>query len=116
MKPADLREFAEQLYLSGGPDADFGKEIIETIDEADRTEGYDAIVEDLDKAVPETLKGKEHWRQLEWLTDRSNLLEEIQGDMIPEYAERLKMAGIDCTDTDDIIRALLERLPTEYDL
>lgn len=112
----DLRDFAEKLYVSGtAQEAEFAKEILDNLDEVERTAGYGEILDTINRAMPDKLKG-EHWRQLEYLEDRSERLEEIEGGIIPGYAGRLKMAGIECTDTDDIIRALLDRLPTEWGL
>lgn len=113
----DLREFAENLYVSGtAQEMEFGKEILDSIDHMDRLDTCEELLEQMREYLPKHKKEINEPAQIEWLGDRSNLLEEIQDEIIPEYAERLKMAGIDCIDTDDIIRALLDRLPTEWDL
>lgn len=118
MKPLDLREWGEQLRVSAPNEiAEFAKEIIELYDGAERTADYDEICEALNEAMPASLKGNEHWRQIEYLTDRDNLLSETE-NLIPDYADRLKMAGIETKGRalDDIFGDLLERLPTEWDL
>lgn len=75
----DLRDFAEKLYVSGtAQEAEFAKEILENLDEVERIAGYDEILETIDKAMPDNLKGGEHWRQIEYLTGRSDLLGEIE--------------------------------------
>lgn len=118
MKPLDLREWGELLRVSAPNEiAEFAKEIIELYDGAERTADYDEICEALNEAMPASLKGNEHWRQIEYLTDRDNLLSETE-NLIPDYADRLKMAGIETKGRalDDIFGDLLERLPVEWDL
>ena len=116
MKPLDLREFAEKLYVSGSADADFGKEIVEYID-GDMTEGYFALCDDIDYYLKDSPPLKEYGAKLQFLGDRSDLVSEIE-NLIPDYADRLKMAGIETKGRalDDIFGDLLERLPSEWDL
>ena len=118
MKPLDLREWGELLRVSAPNEiAEFAKEIIELYDDAERTADYDEILECLKKLLPQNLHGKEIWRQFEYVEDRLNLLFETE-NLIPEYADRLKMAGIETKGRalDDIFGDLLERLPVEWDL
>ena len=113
MTPLDLKEYAERLRLKG---SEFANDILDLIDAGDRLDTCEELLDQLSGYLPKPVKEWNEPAQVEWLGDRSERLEEIEGDIIPEYAERLKMAGIECTDTDDIIRALLDRLPTEWDL
>lgn len=111
----DLRDFAEKLYVSGtAQEAEFAKEILEYID-SDMTENYHGLCEEIEVQGGEACEGKTPIKIIEFLGDRDCVLADID-DMISEYAEPLKMAGIEAVDVDDIIRTLLERLPTEWDL
>lgn len=118
MKPLDLREWGEQLRVSAPNEiAEFAKEIIELYDDAERTADYDEILECLKKLLPQNLHGKEIWRQFKYVEDLLNLLFETE-KLIPEYADRLKMAGIETKGRAlaYIFGDLLERLPSEWDL
>lgn len=111
----DLRGFAEKLYVSGtAQEAEFAKEILDYID-SDMTEAYGLLVDEIEVQGGVACKGKTPIKIIEFLGDRDCVLADID-DMISEHAEFLKMAGIEAVDVDDIIRALLERLPTEWDL
>lgn len=115
----DLRDFVERLYVSGtAPEAEFAKEILENLDEVERTAGYDEIVESVKKLVPEKLHGKEIWRQFEYIEERLDMLLSIE-TIIAESRERFVMAEIE-TDkrdgADDVVAKLVDRLPWEFDL
>jgi hypothetical protein len=116
MKPADLREFAEKLYVSAPRHAEFAKEILDLLDLV-AEQAHEDLVAEIETQGDKACKGKTPMQTVEYLGDRDSLLMDIE-DMIPEYEERLEMAEIDFknVDVDDVIRALFERLPTEYDL
>lgn len=112
----NLRDFAEKLYVSGtAQEMQIANDILFYID-FDMTESYHELCEEIDYYLKDGPPLKEYGAKVEYLGDRSNLLQEIEDEIDSDYTERLKMAGIEATDVDDIIRALLDRLPTEWDL
>jgi hypothetical protein len=112
MRPLNLQEFAEDLRVSA-PDfrtADFADEILELVElEKEVAEPYSELCVDLDNYAPKALEGKPA-KAVEWLGDRSNLLEEIE-----KLLEDAGRKG----DVDDVVKAMLEELTPdepEYDL
>jgi hypothetical protein len=80
VRPLNLKEFAENLRVTA-PDfitADFADEILELVElEKEVAEPYSELCVDLDNYAPKALEGKPE-KAVEWLGDRSNLLEEIE--------------------------------------
>lgn len=87
MTPLTLREFADNLRMSGDwREAEFADEILTLIDiEEEVSEPYGTLCDDLEHYAPEH-RGNPA-KALEWVGDRSNLLAEIE--------EQLKEAGRD---------------------
>lgn len=115
MKPLDLREYAENLRVSGtGDEPEFGREILEYVDFAETAE-HEELCEDLQHYCPDNLHDKPRM-MAEWLGGRHHVLTEIT-DIFAQHSERFQMAGISLEqDPDDIVKALCSLLPTEYDL
>lgn len=90
MKIFSLKEFAHNLYNTGNTqEMEFAKEILGNLDFVENSR-HDEICEDLDTYA----KGRgEPIKQVEWLGDRSNLLEEIE--------DHLTNAGYVAKGTDD---------------
>jgi len=108
MKPLNLREYAESLRIQGNHFAD---EILRLCDWRDEVEPvYSRLIDDLEyyargRDVPNDLE-----KQLEWLGDRSHLLDEI-ADMLDQSGRNRDVADEvrDLIDTVDILKALLIR-------
>jgi vacuolar-type H+-ATPase subunit I/STV1 len=81
MQLLNLREWLESLGSVnneyGVDNAEFIREALEMLDGEAEREAWATHCEDLDHAAPDELKGKPD-KALEWLTDRSNLLDEIR--------------------------------------
>ena len=79
MEPLTLKEFAENLRLSGSwREMEFADEILQLITlEDDVAEPYSELCGDLEHAAPDGLKEKPA-KALEWLVDRSDMLGEIE--------------------------------------
>lgn len=99
MKPADLREFAEKLYVTAPRHEEFAKEILELLDrEAE-------MVEELEhhcQAVPAI---KDPLKMIEYLGDRDDVLTEIE-KKITDTAPILRRWGIPARaikDVDDTV-------------
>lgn len=118
MKPADLREFAEKLYASTHPDADFGKEILELLGLVEVEETHIELCKELASYVPKEWENRKPSAQVERLGDRSDLLEEIE-DVISKNKELLEGNGIAIgvgRDAAETVLAIVESLPKVYDL
>jgi predicted CopG family antitoxin len=78
MKPHTLEEFAQELRLKGDyREADFADEILALLDiEEEVAEPYSNLCDDLNNAAPKGLEDKPE-KQMEWVIDRSNELDEI---------------------------------------
>ncbi len=101
MQPINLREFAEQLRLGDDPGAKFADEILALIDlEADVAEPYFTLCDDIKHHTDKRVEGDEA-KRVEWLGDRSDLLDEID--------ELLKGDGR-TGDPDDEVKALIGSL------
>lgn len=106
MKALTLEEFATNLRVRGDwRESDFGTEILELIDMRETVEEpYYTLCDDVAHYAPADLKENTP-RALEWLGDRSGLLEEIERQFTdagrePEGTE----------DVGDVVRGLLEDL------
>ncbi len=111
MKPADLREFAEKLYLTAPRHEEFAKEILELLDrEEDSVEAE--MIEELEhhcQAVPAI---KDPLKMIEYLGDRDDVLTEIE-KKITDTAPILRRWGIPARaikDVDDTVGDLLDLL------
>lgn len=109
MQPHTLKEFAEQLRLSGDyREAEFADEILTLIDlETDVAEPYWDLCADLDHSAPVDLKGNPA-KAMERLNDRSDVLAEIEKHL----TNAQEMAGLEglSKDADDVVRELLETI------
>ena len=106
VKPFDLKEFAENLRVSGaGREAEFATEILDLLDlEEEVPEPYSTLCDDLEWKAPEALKGKPE-KIVEWLGDRSDLLEEIEKELTEAGRE-----PEGTNDTADAVKELLETM------
>lgn len=102
MKPFTLEEFAQEMRRNGDiRQADMADEILMLLDlEEDVAEPYGNLCDDLNSAAPEGLKDKPE-KQMEWVIDRSNLLQDIEKELDEDGRTG---------DTDDQVKALLETL------
>lgn len=111
MQPHTLKEFAQQLRLTGNyREVEFADEILTLIDlEIDVAEPYWELVGDIEHSAPADLKDKPG-KALERLNDRSATLDEIE--------TALRDAGKDelAKDTDDVVKALLGILSDAEDI
>lgn len=111
MKPADLREFAEKLYLTAPRHEEFAKEILELLDrEEDSVEAE--MIEELEHHCPEGMHGKDPLKMIEYLGDRDDVLLEIE-KKITDTAPILRRWGIPARaikDVDDTVGDLLDLL------
>lgn len=74
----DLREFAEKLYVSGtAQEAEFAKEILENLDFVETAEHLE-LCEDIEHYTKGAKCKSDPRSQVEWLGDRSDLLDEIE--------------------------------------
>lgn len=104
MKPADLREFAEKLYVTAPRHEEFAKEILELLDrEEDSVEAE--MIEELEHHCPEGMHGKDPLKMIEYLGDRDDVLLEIE-KKITDTAPILRRWGIPARaikDVDDTV-------------
>lgn len=113
MKPADLREFAEKLYLTAPRHEEFAKEILELLDrEEDSVEAE--MIEELEHQCQNTdaSKVKTPLQMIEYLGDRDDVLTEIE-KKITDTAPILRRWGIPARaikDVDDTVGDLLDLL------
>lgn len=111
MKPADLREFAEKLYVTAPRHEEFAKEILELLDrEEDSVEAE--MIEELEHHCPEGMHGKDPLKMIEYLGDRDDVLLEIE-KKITDTAPILRRWGIPARaikDVDDTVGDLLDLL------
>lgn len=104
MKFLNALEFAQYLRMEGNEWAD---EIINAL-EFEQNSRHSEIVDDIRYHAPDHLK-EDTVRSVEWLGDRSNLLDELQ--------DTLDKNGFEGVDIDDALEELLKRpKPLEYDL
>lgn len=113
MRPLNLKEFAEDLRVNA-PDfitADFADDILELVElEKEVAEPYRALCDDIQHYAQDFSNRDDAAKALEWIGDRSNLLEEIE-----KLLEEAGRKG----DADDVIKAMLVELTPaepEYDL
>ena len=106
MVPFDLREFAELRYRNGEP---FGLSILELLDLEPEAERGRELLEALAEATGLTPPDGEEYRHVEYLADRSNILEEVD--------DVLKDAGFVDGDIDGRVRKILAKLEdVEFEL
>ncbi len=111
MKPADLREFAEKLYLTAPRHEEFAKEILELLDMEENSIEAE-MIEELEhhcQAVPAI---KDQLKMIEYLGDRDDVLTEIE-KKITDTAPILRRWGIPARaikDVDDTVGDLLDLL------
>jgi hypothetical protein len=103
MRPLNLEEFAQEMRRGGDiRQADMADEILALIDiEEEVAEPYSNLCDDLNNVAPDGLTDKPE-KQMEWVIDRSNLLEEIED----ELREKGK-APEGTADTADAVKELL---------
>lgn len=113
MKPADLREFAEKLYVTAPRHAEFAKEILENLDfvessiEAELIEELEHQCQNADKT-----KIKTPAQMVEYLGERDDVLTEIE-TKIADGKIALKRWGLPVRakrDADDTVDDLLNLL------
>jgi|SRR6478609_3408769 len=114
MKPADLREFAEKLYLTAPRHEEFAKEILELIEIA---EPYGELVDELEHQCQNApaVKTMTPLRMAEYLGDRDEILTSVE-EKIGLYKSVFKDWGISERpqgNEDDVIEDLFATL---YDL
>jgi hypothetical protein len=128
MKPADLREFAEKLYVTAPRHEEFAKEILELLDrEEDSVEAeiLELLDREEDSVEAEMIEELEHQCQnadaskvktplqmIEYLGDRDDVLTEIE-KKITDTAPILRRWGIPARaikDVDDTVGDLLDLL------
>lgn len=111
MKPADLREFAEKLYVTAPRHEEFAKEILELLDrEEDSVEAE--MIEELEHHCPEGMHGKDPLKMIEYLGDRDDVLTEIE-KKITDHKFVLKAWAINerpLSDADDLVDDLFDVL------
>lgn len=111
MKPADLREFAEKLYVSAPRHEEFAKEILDMLDlQEDSVEAE--MIEELEEICPEGFHGKDPLKMIEYLGDRDAVLMEID-EKIQHSAQEMTKWGIQkraLADVDDTVGDLLDML------
>lgn len=103
MEPLNLREFAENLIVSG--QAEYGREILDLIDLEDQADIFDETKKELNKAASSDYSDKDIWRAVEFLSDRNDILTEIE--------KKLTEAGYKKTeklDASDLVSDLLVEL------
>lgn len=105
MAPLDLREFAERLRITGtSQECDFADEILTLLDlESEVAEPYWKLCDDLAQyaKVGKYPHGDKPEKVVEWLGDRSNLLDELK----EEFGKHNRTGDID-----DETREVLETL------
>lgn len=99
MVPFDLREFAELRYRNGEP---FGLSILELLDLEPEVEMGLELLKALENATGLTPPDGEEYRHVEYLVDRSSILEVVD--------DVLKDAGFVEGDIDDRVRKILAEL------
>ena len=113
MKPADLREFAEKLYVTAPRHEEFAKEILELLDrEEDSVEAE--MIEELEHHCQnaDASKVKTPLQMIEYLGDRDDVLTEIE-KKITDHKFVLKAWAINerpLSDADDLVDDLFDVL------
>ena len=98
-RPDTLDEFAKVLRATGDyRESEFGTEILELLDLREIEEAYGELCGDIEHAAPDSLKDKP-LKALEWLTDRSAVLAEIEEQLDDSWRTK---------DADDEVKALLD--------
>lgn len=134
MKPLNLEEFAQQLRMEGNRFAD---EILELVDlEEEVAAPYSTLCDDIEHYAKNYSNPDDAAKALEWLGDRSKLLEEIEHELdkagysgdIDEQVKGIlakledaelivRAAGWKTGDFLDALQTLADRIkPLEYDL
>lgn len=104
MKPLDLKEFAESLILSG--QAEYGREILDLIDLEDQAGIFDETKKELNKAASSDYSDKDLWRAVEFLSDRNDILTEIEKKLTEAGYKTEKL------DASDLVTDLLAEMET----
>ena len=112
MRPLTLKEFAENLRMTGDyREIEFADEILDLLVLEDEVAApYSDLCADLEHTAPDNLKDKPE-KALERLNDRSHLLEEIE--------DHLKEAGREpegTQDAGDVVKELLGTLGDAEDI
>lgn len=111
MKPENLREFAEKLYVNAPRHEEFAKEILDLI-EMEENSIEAEIVEELEHHCPKEMHAKGPRKMAEYLGDRGAVLTEIE-KKITDTAPILRRWGIPARaikDVDDTVGDLLDIL------
>lgn len=116
MKPANLREFAEKLYVAAPRHEEFAKEILELLD-FEETSGHTELVEELEHQCQNApnVKTMTPLRMVEYLGDRDDVLTEV-GDKVAIYKNVLSMWGIDERAPADVADLVEDLFATLFDL
>lgn len=103
MKPHTLKEFAENLRITGDwRETEFATEILDLLDiETEVAEPYSDLCCDIENYAKNFSNPDDASKALEWIGDRSNLLTEIE--------DQLKEAKRD-GDVDDIVKEMIGTL------
>lgn len=108
MKPHTLKEFAENLRITGDwREVEFATEILNLLDlEEEVAEPYSDLCADIEHTAPAGLKDN-HLKALERLNDRSAMLEEIE-----KHLSEADRKG----DADDAVKELIGTLADAEDI
>ncbi len=111
MRPLTLKEFAENLRITGDwREVEFADEILDLIAlEEEVAEPYGDLCADLEHTAPAELKDSPT-KALERLNDRSGMLEEIEKHLSEFGKEKL------ARDPDDVVKILLGILSEAEDI
>jgi hypothetical protein len=119
MRALTLEEFAQDMRRGGDiRQADMADEILALIDiEEEVAEPYGNLCDDLNNAAPKELEDKPE-KQMEWVIDRSNMLQDIEKAI--EEAAVLPSTGANGLpvqrDTEDAVKELLDMLGKAQDV
>lgn len=103
MEPLNLREFAENLIVSG--QAEYGREILDLIDLEAQADIFKEIKEKLNGAASSGYSDKDIWMAVEFLSDRNAALTEIEKKLTEAGYKKTKKL-----DASDLVSDLLVEL------
>lgn len=105
MEPLNLREFAENLIVSG--QAEYGREILDLLHCEEQYETLSEIGCELNRIAGTDYPANELWRAVEFLSDRNDILTEIEKKLTEAGCKKTKKL-----DASDLVTDLLAEMET----
>jgi hypothetical protein len=106
MKPLNVAEWLEAGRIAGN---DYADELLELVHGEEEARENAGALDDLRDKVPNDIaKGDDLWRLVEWISDRLDMLEEIEG-LVADYGEGFTAPnGSPFDEVADKLEAMLE--------